>query len=107
MQWMNLSIILLAGLASYGKHEEGYPVQDAPQLSTIGMVLDTFAHDCGRYPSSAEGLEALLKRPSSVPEAHWKGPYLDCDSIPFDRWGHAYIYCCPSRSTNKFDLYSR
>lgn len=77
------------------------------QLRFFGMALDTFAEDCGRYPSSSEGLAGLLRRPDDVPEALWKGPYLDSDSIPVDRWGRDYVYSFPgTHNTNRFDLYS-
>ena len=77
------------------------------QIHSFGVALNHFAEDCGRYPSSTEGLNALVNRPHDIGEARWRGPYLD-DRIPNDPWGNDYMYLCPSnRSTNSFDLYSR
>jgi type II secretion system protein G len=75
------------------------------QIAAFAIGLDAFARDCGRYPTTAEGLLALVKRPADIPEARWHGPYFE--SIPQDPWGHDYVYCCPGvRNSNRFDLYS-
>lgn len=77
------------------------------QLRYFDPAVNAFAQDCGRYPSSAEGLNALIKRPNDISEGQWKGPYLECRSIPTDPWGHNYVYAFPSsHSTNRFDIYS-
>ena len=77
------------------------------QVRYFGLALDNFAQDCGRYPSSAEGLNALIKRPSDISEAPWRSPYLDCETIPTDPWGHNYVYTFPgTHFTNRFDIYS-
>jgi general secretion pathway protein G len=82
------------------------PVAAEVQIHFIEVALNYFAEDCGRYPSSAEGLKALISRPAGIPEARWRGPYLKA-SIPKDPWGKDYMYFCPSsRSTNFFDLFS-
>lgn len=109
MRFLSLPFVLLICVLSCSRSPEGEPRNNPEyELRTIVVALDTFAEDCDRYPSSAEGLAALLKRSSQIPEAKWKGPYLDRDSVPLDRWGHAYVYHCPSaHNTNQFDLYSR
>ena len=76
------------------------------QIVAFGAGLDMFQKDCGRYPTTAEDLAALVTKPADIPEARWHGPYME--SIPRDPWGHDYIYRCPGlRNTNRFDLYSR
>ena len=58
----------------------------------------------GRYPSTAEGLKALLSAPSGK-TAKWKGPYVD--SLPDDPWGKPYQYRFPgAKNKNSFDLFS-
>ena len=50
--------------------------------------------DNGRYPSSSEGLPALVQRPANA--ASWNGPYLKTGTVPADPWGRPYQYkCCP------------
>jgi len=58
-------------------------------LKNIGDALDGYKLDMGRYPTKAEGLQALSKRPAKA--AGWHGPYIQA-SIPKDPWGHDYVY---------------
>ncbi|MCZ8182424.1 MAG: type II secretion system major pseudopilin GspG [Beijerinckiaceae bacterium] len=60
------------------------------QMNEVGVALDLFKLDVGRYPSNAEGLDALLKSGSTI--NGWRGPYLKRDSILKDPWGRAYLY---------------
>lgn len=71
----------------------------------LKTALNTFSNDCGRYPTTTQGIQALLTRPASISEKLWKGPYLD--AIPFDPWGREYVYRYPGiHNTNSYDLYS-
>jgi len=60
------------------------------QIESLSSALDLFYMDAGRYPSSAEGLDALEKRPTDV--ENWNGPYLKGSHVPLDPWGHVYRY---------------
>jgi len=60
------------------------------QIESLSSALDLFYMDAGRYPTSAEGLDALAKRPSEV--ENWNGPYLKGSRVPLDPWGHPYHY---------------
>jgi general secretion pathway protein G len=63
------------------------------QLQSFAGALDLFYLDAGRYPSTAEGLTALVRQtPGSVA---WNGPYLKGGSVPSDPWNHAYVYRSP------------
>jgi len=63
-----------------------------------------FRIDTGSFPSTSEGLAALLKAPGNK-AAKWKGPYID--NLPDDPWGNPYKYRYPgSKNPNKYDLYS-
>ena len=63
------------------------------QLQSFVTALDLYYLDAGRYPSSAEGLSALVKQTPGV--AAWNGPYLKGGNVPNDPWNHAYIYRSP------------
>jgi general secretion pathway protein G len=81
-------------------------LQAHTQIACFKTALDSFKRDCGRFPSTTEGLAALTTRPADMKESRWRGPYLDA-TAPKDPWGHDYIYRCPTkRNTNAFDLYS-
>jgi len=63
------------------------------QLQSFGGALDLFYLDAGRFPSTAEGLTALVRPTPGV--AAWNGPYLKGGSIPNDPWSHSYVYRSP------------
>ena len=73
------------------------------QMENIAASLDVFYLDNGRYPTSGEGLAALMQRPGDA--AVWAGPYLKGSGVPADPWGHAYAYKAPGASA-PFDLSS-
>jgi len=73
------------------------------QIQSLGSALDLYALDAGHYPSSSEGLEALMRRPGGV--SNWSGPYLKGDAVPKDPWGHQYIYRSPGQH-GSYDILS-
>jgi len=73
------------------------------QIELLGTGLDTFRLDCGRYPSSQEGLAALRQRPFGTDR--WDGPYLKKD-VPKDPWDRPYYYRSPGENGRPYDLYS-
>ena len=63
------------------------------QIQSLGSALDLFNLDTGRYPSTGEGLAALVQSPGTIPS--WNGPYLKGGVVPNDPWGNAYVYRSP------------
>jgi general secretion pathway protein G len=63
------------------------------QLQSFSGALDLFYLDAGRFPSTSEGLAALVQRTPGV--AAWNGPYLKGGSLPNDPWSHPYLYRSP------------
>jgi general secretion pathway protein G len=63
------------------------------QIQSFGSALDLFNLDTGRYPTSAEGLTALVQSPGTIPK--WNGPYLKGGVVPNDPWGTPYVYRSP------------
>jgi general secretion pathway protein G len=72
------------------------------QIKELEGALQLYSFDMGRYPTTSEGLEALLRNPGNA-EA-WKGPYLAKD-LPKDPWGKPYGYRCPG-THGDFDIFS-
>jgi general secretion pathway protein G len=72
------------------------------QVDALDKALDQFRLDVGRYPTSEEGLQALVTAPSNEPA--WSGPYLK-KGVPADPWGRPYLYAQPG-SHGDFDLLS-
>jgi len=62
------------------------------QIEMFSTALDAFKLDVGRYPTTQEGLKALIENPGVE---GWDGPYLKKKKIPKDPWGHDYVYRCP------------
>lgn len=73
------------------------------QIELFGTALDSFRLDVGRYPTSSEGLEALVAAGSGAED--WNGPYLKKNEIPLDPWGNPYLYESPGKHGD-YDLYS-
>jgi general secretion pathway protein G len=73
------------------------------QMQSFSSALDLLYLDTGRYPSSAEGLTALVKPTSAM--AGWNGPYLKGGSVPNDPWGKPYVYRSPAERS-KFEIMS-
>lgn len=65
-------------------------------IATLSSAVQLFHLHCSRFPSTEEGLEALMTPPADV-ATQWKGPYLDKD-ITADPWGMAYVYVCNDTS---------
>ena len=73
------------------------------QIEAFEKSLDTYRLDIGRYPTSEEGLAALMSAPPAV-APKWNGPYLK-KGIPQDPWGHAYQYRSPG-SKGEYEIVS-
>lgn len=75
------------------------------QVEGFSNALGAYRIDVGSYPTTEEGLSALLTKPSDTIKAtKWNGPYLS-KSVPPDPWGRPYIYRSPGASSD-FDLIS-
>jgi len=73
------------------------------QIENLSAALDTYRLEVGRYPTTAEGLPALIQAPPGA--TRWNGPYLKKNVIPKDPWGNDYHYVAPGQH-GPFDLYS-
>jgi general secretion pathway protein G len=67
------------------------------QMENLASALDLFYLDAGRYPTTEEGLAALVQRPNGV--SSWSGPYLKASGVPKDPWGHPYLYRSPGQNS--------
>lgn len=73
------------------------------QIKDLEQSLEMYKLDVGRFPSTDEGLEAVVSQPSRA--AGWNGPYLKKSEIPRDPWGNEYEYSFPGKNA-EFDLIS-
>jgi len=72
------------------------------QIDALGKALDQYRLDTGHYPSTEQGLGALMSKPANEPK--WDGPYLR-KALPPDPWGNPYQYKSPGEHGD-MDLYS-
>jgi len=97
---------LLAGLVApryFGQVGKSNTNVARAQIDALGKALDTYRLDVGTYPTSEQGLQALITKPDGVDR--WQGPYLQ-KGIPADPWGRAYRYKTPGDHNNDYDLLS-
>lgn len=73
------------------------------QIDGLEKSLDTYRLDVGRYPTTEEGLNALMVAPPTA-GAKWNGPYLK-KAVPPDPWGHPYQYKSPG-AKSEFEIIS-
>ena len=97
---------LLAGLVGprlFGWVGKGKQATAKAQIELLSAGLDQYRLDVGAYPSSGQGLEALVRNPGAP---NWNGPYLKKPAIPRDPWQSPYHYkCCPG-DHGDYDIWS-
>lgn len=106
-------VIILGVLAAIvlpkfmGRTEEARVSAAESQVGVFATGLDAYELDNGKYPTSEQGLGALMKEPTTPPvPRRWKGPYLQ-KNAPKDPWGSDYIYKSPGvQNTRSYDLLS-
>ena len=96
-------IIILGILASYvavritGQTEDARRTQAKIQIETFETALKMYQLDNGSYPSTEQGLQALVEAPTTgrLPRKWRDGGYLEKGKIPKDPWGNDYLYLSP------------
>jgi general secretion pathway protein G len=95
-------LLALVGPKVFSSLGKGKQAAAKAQVELLGQTLDAFRLDVGRYPTTQEGLGALITNPG-IP--NWDGPYLKKNEIPGDPWKKPYTYQCPG-THGEYDLYS-
>jgi general secretion pathway protein G len=73
------------------------------QIQSLSTALELYKVQNGRYPTSSEGLKALVQAPPGA--TNWDGPYLTKKELPSDPWGRPYTYRSPGEH-GAFDIVS-
>jgi len=73
------------------------------EIEQIGQTLDLFKLEVGRYPTTQEGLQALITAPAGV--SNWNGPYWKKNTLPKDPWTNEYKYASPGQH-GAYDIWS-
>jgi general secretion pathway protein G len=101
---------ILAGLIVpriMGRPEEARRMKARVQIEGIETALKLYNLDSGMYPSTEQGLDALVEPPSvgQLPRKWREGGYLEKGRVPKDPWGNDYVYLCPGLHGD-FDIMS-
>ncbi|MFC4240023.1 type II secretion system major pseudopilin GspG [Marinobacter oulmenensis] len=88
-----------------GRSDQARVTVAETQLSNIANALDLYRLDNSHYPSTQQGLEALVNRPGGSPEANNWNPEGYMKAVPEDPWGNQYQYVSPG-AEQPYDLYS-
>lgn len=94
-------LVALVGPKVIPKLGKGKQSAAKAQIELLAQTLDHYRLDVGRYPSTQEGLNALVANPGAD---NWEGPYLK-KGIPQDPWGKSYQYQSPC-SHGEYDIAS-
>ena len=93
-----------------GRTEQARITRAKADISSIKTALNAFEIDNGRFPTTEEGLQALVTEPSNLQKPDsangvtgWKQML---DKVPTDPWGHPYVYRSPGSNNQDFDLFS-
>ena len=74
--------------------------------SHLATALKLYELDNGNFPTTNQGIDALIKKPTASPiPPNWNGPYIE--RKPLDPWGNPYVYASPGRHRTDYDLYSK
>ncbi len=85
-------------------------VKSQADIQGIETAFEAYRLDNGFYPTTEQGIEALLRKPNTEPTpSNWNGPYIKGHtSVPKDRWGHDYLYLIPGvHNPESYDLWTR
>src|SRR5215212_5340488 len=74
------------------------------EIGQISQALDLFKLETGRYPSTQEGLQALIAAPPGA--TNWNGPYWKRSTVPKDPWSNEYKYISPGQGGGPYDIIS-
>ena len=95
-------LIAVVAPSVLGSQDKAMRQKVLADLSTLEQALDMYRLDNLRFPTSEQGLQALVTAPSDEP--HWTGPYLQT-KLPQDPWGRNYTYRYPGEN-GEYDLLS-
>jgi general secretion pathway protein G len=107
-------IVILGLLATFmvpkimGKPDEARIAKAKNDIQAIESALKMYKLDSGYYPTTEQGLEALIQKPSiePIPKNFRKGGYLETSKTPLDPWDSPFIYRCPGENDRDYEIIS-
>ena len=87
-----------------GKGEKAKADAAKIEIGQIGQTLDLYKLETGKYPTTQEGLQALIAAPPGM--TNWNGPYWKKTTVPKDPWGNDYRYASPGQNNVPYEISS-
>lgn len=97
-------LVAVVGPKILGKTDKARNQATRQQLSNLRTALNDYEMTNGSLPTTDQGLDALVHRPSDVAEDQWEQKMED---LPRDAWGEAFVYRCPGEGEHEYDLFSK
>ena len=90
-------LVGIVGVRIMGEPEKAKRTKAQVQIANIETALKLYKLDNGYYPTTEQGLQALVEPPAvgQLPKAWREGGYLEKGKVPMDPWGNEYVYLCP------------
>ncbi|MCM8761758.1 MAG: type II secretion system major pseudopilin GspG [Candidatus Omnitrophica bacterium] len=110
-----MAVIVILGILAmivmprfFGRIDEARITATQIQIKNLEQALRLFYMDNGFYPETEQGLKALIEKPTvgRVPSKWKEGGYLEKNVLPKDAWGNDFIYLCPGRQSEDFEIIS-
>lgn len=100
-----LAVIMSVVAGNYlGRGEKAKADAAKIEIGQISQTLDLYKLEVGRFPTTQEGLQALITAPSGV--TNWNGPYWKKGTVPKDPWGNEYKYFSPASNGAPYEIIS-
>jgi general secretion pathway protein G len=102
------TLAIVVGPRLFGRTEEAKRTAALTQIRNIETALALYERDNGTFPSTEQGLQALVEKPSTEPApSNWnEGGYLEKGKVPLDPWKQPYVYVSPGVHNSEYDLES-
>ncbi len=110
-----MAVIVILGILAmsvmpkfFGRIDEARATSAKVQIRNFEQALKLFNLDNGFYPSTEQGLQALIEKPSvgKIPPKWREGGYLEKNLLPMDPWSNDYIYLSPGRTGEDYEIIS-
>jgi general secretion pathway protein G len=102
------TLAIIVGPRLFGRTDEAKRTAAIVQIRNIESALAIYERDNGTFPSTEQGLKALVEEPSTEPTPkNWhEGGYLEKGKVPLDPWKNPYVYVSPGTHNEEYDLES-
>lgn len=102
------TLALIVGPKLFGRADEARRAAALAQIRNIESALALYERDNGIFPTTEQGLDALVSEPGGDPSPkNWhEGGYLEKGRVPDDPWKNPYVYVSPGTNNTEFDLES-